>query len=169
VYCSIIVVCYVSWSGEEKFAFKEERLGRTKFEYVIGYVKRKLQFVCVMKLIKQYNLGGYTVGSTDKTALWSTLLRWPQVARYTYIPLPVTIGPGIQIILRETYQQIWELVVLVLLTRGIYDVHHWSGLRWYDIHTKFHSFIKIGSGIRKLIVEIHIHTHRQKCDLMWRQ
>jgi hypothetical protein len=28
------------------------------------------------------------------------------------------------------------------------------------------NIMKISSGIQKLIVEIHIHTHRQKCDLI---
>jgi hypothetical protein len=34
---------------------------------------------------------------------------------------------------------IWEAVVLELLRRGIYDVHHWNGLRWHAIYSKFHN------------------------------
>jgi hypothetical protein len=33
---------------------------------------------------------------------------------------------------------IWEATMLVLLMEAIYEVHPWDGIRWHDIHTKFH-------------------------------
>jgi hypothetical protein len=39
--------------------------------------------------------------------------------------------------------------------RGIDEVHRLDGLRWHDIHTKFH---KDWSAIQKLIGEIHRHS-----------
>jgi hypothetical protein len=32
----------------------------------------------------------------------------------------------------------WEAVMFVLLMGGVYKVCHWDGLRWLDIHNKFH-------------------------------
>jgi hypothetical protein len=32
-----------------------------------------------------------------------------------------------------------EPVILVLLMKGFYEVRRWDGLRWHDIHTKFHT------------------------------
>jgi hypothetical protein len=42
------------------------------------------QYVCVIKSLRQYNLGGWSVGVTDGSDLWSTPLRWPQVVWNTY-------------------------------------------------------------------------------------
>jgi hypothetical protein len=53
----------------------------------------------------------------------------------------MTIGSAIQVILRllPTTTTIWETAVLILLMGGIYEISHWNGLRWHDIHTKFHN------------------------------
>jgi hypothetical protein len=33
---------------------------------------------------------------------------------------------------------IWEVIMLVLLMGGIYEIHHWDGIRCHDIRTKSH-------------------------------
>jgi hypothetical protein len=38
-------------------------------------------------------------------------------------------------------------VMLVLLMEGIYEVSSWDGLRWHDIHTKFHKFWFMHSNV----------------------
>jgi hypothetical protein len=55
--------------------------------------------------------------------------------------------------IRGTYIQTQRVI------GGIYEVRRWDGLRCHDRQIKFH---KIGSGIQKLIGEIH----RQKGDLI---
>jgi hypothetical protein len=46
--------------------------------------KKKTLYLCVMKSIKQYNLGGCSVVITGGTLLLGTPLRWPQMARHAY-------------------------------------------------------------------------------------
>jgi hypothetical protein len=56
--------------------------------------------------------------------------------------------------------EILGAVMVVLLMGGIYELRHWDGVGCYDIP----SFMKIGSGIQKLIGEIHMQIHRQQGD-----
>jgi hypothetical protein len=89
-----------------------------------------------MTSIKQYNLEGCSVGITDGSNLWSTPLRWPQMAWYTYQVSWRLIQAFKQY--EGFASEIWEAVTLVLLMRGIYDVGRWNRLRWHDICTMFH-------------------------------
>jgi hypothetical protein len=56
-----------------------------------------------------------------------------------YIPSLITIGSGIRVKLRVSSQK-FETVMLVLLIRGIYKLRRLDGLRWRDLHTKFHKY-----------------------------
>jgi hypothetical protein len=44
---------------------------------------------------------------------------------------------------------IWVAILLVLLMRGIYDVHHWDGLRWNDIYIP--CFMTIITGVQEIL------------------
>jgi hypothetical protein len=61
-----------------------------------------------MKSLKQYNLVGYSVGTTNEMDLLSTPLRLSQIAHYTY-RVPWRSGLSFPIILRALPQQIWSL------------------------------------------------------------
>jgi hypothetical protein len=77
---------------EQKRQYKKKKL----FEDLIAYfpftliwvsdtiLERKSLYVCLLKSIKQYNLWDSSVEVTDGSGLWSTWLRWPQMAWYTY-------------------------------------------------------------------------------------
>jgi hypothetical protein len=81
-------------------------------------------------------LRGYIVGITEEKKLCSAPLRWAQMAWYTY-----QVSWRLVKVLKwhEGFASaIWKAVMLVLLMEGIYKVPHWKGLRWHDIHTKFH-------------------------------
>jgi hypothetical protein len=43
----------------------------------------------------------------------------------------------------------WEVVVLVLMMREIYDVHYWGCLRWH--HTHITSCMKIDTGLQAIL------------------
>jgi hypothetical protein len=82
------------------------------------------------------NMRGFNDGITDRRFFTSAPLRWTQVRWYTY---------QVSWILVQAFKQhwgfapaIWKAVMLVLLMGGIYDVCCSNGLRWHDIHTKFH-------------------------------
>jgi hypothetical protein len=104
---------------------------------------------------KQHSLEDCSVAITDRTDLWSTLFRWPQVARYTYIQSLITIDWGIRLILKSITSTIWEGVVLVLLISGSHNEHHWEGLRWQDIYIPI--FVKIVIG-DQAILRLHLRN-----------
>jgi hypothetical protein len=64
-----------------------------------------------------------------------------------YIPNLMKISSSIL----GTISTIWEAIVLVLLTRGIYDPRHWDGLRWHDILVCIPNLMKIGTGVQALL------------------
>jgi hypothetical protein len=96
-----------------------------------------LHYVCAMKSIKQYNLGGCSIVIIDGSGIWNTPLRWPQLAWYTSKFNKDWFGYWCNI--KVITSTIWETAVLVLLMGRIYDVRRWDDFRWHDINTKFHN------------------------------
>jgi hypothetical protein len=55
-----------------------------------------------------------------------------------YLPSFMKIGTGVQAILKFWIRKL--KICNVGITDGRdYEVRHWDGLRWHDIHTKFHT------------------------------
>jgi hypothetical protein len=68
--------------------------------------KRKFQYLCVLKSIKQHKLRGCSVGSTDWVHLWYTL--WDGITWHATYGMFHEIGSGIQVILILIIAAIWE-------------------------------------------------------------
>jgi hypothetical protein len=98
-----------------------------------------------MNWIKQYNFEGCSVVIMDGSDLWSTLLRWPQVAWYTY---PVsTIGSGIRVILRE-YSTTRATSVGITDGKDLWCTWlRWLRVAWYTLT----SLMKIGIGVEAIL------------------
>jgi hypothetical protein len=76
---------------------------------------------------------------------------------YVYILSFMTIGSGIQVILRLVHEQF--AAVLELPMRRIYEVCHWDGLKWHYIHAKFHDDqFRHSSNIR--VISYYINNFR---------
>jgi hypothetical protein len=115
-----------------------------------------------MKSIKQYSMGGCSVGTTYGSCLWSTPLRY----HGTYIPSFMKIGIGIQAILTFYLRNLRDCNVGITDGRDLWI----TPLRWtqgHDIHTKFYKYwfrySKINRGIH---MERHRETHRQQGDII---
>jgi hypothetical protein len=99
------------------------------------------------------NLRGCNVGITDRWDLWCMLLRRLHVA-WLYIYIYIYIYTKFYYYrfrnssnIKGITSTILEAVVLVLLRRGIYEVHHWDGFVWRD---NIPSFIMIGTGVQAI-------------------
>jgi hypothetical protein len=101
-----------------------------------------------MKSIKQHDLRGCGVGITDGSGLWSTPLRWTQMAWYTY-PIFYEVWFDHSSKIKVITSTIWEAAMLVFLMGGIYEEYRWDDLRRQDIHTRFHDYrFWLSSNIR---------------------
>jgi hypothetical protein len=95
-------------------------------KYSIRQIKRKSQHLCVMKSMKQYNLRGCSVGSTDGVHLWNIPLKLYQMAWYVQDVSWELSWQSSNI--NTTIATVWETVVLVLLMGAIYDICRRYGL-----------------------------------------
>jgi hypothetical protein len=76
-----------------------------------------------------------------------------------HIPSFMTIGSGIQVILRLLLPQQFERLCYSL--ERDCELLRWDDLGWHDIHTKFHKDL---SGIQKLLGgHTYRLAHRQQC------
>jgi hypothetical protein len=112
----IAIQCFVMFTGYfYNMKFWEEPITHFLSHYseYLQQAERKLQYVCVLGVIKHYNLTSCSVGSD----LWSTPLKWHDT--YTKFHEHWFGHAGnITVITLTT----WEVRVLVLLIRTIYDV-----------------------------------------------
>jgi hypothetical protein len=102
-------------------------------------------------------------GITNGRNLWCTPLRWLHAAFYNY---------QVSWRLVEAFKQyydlvsdIWEVVMLVLLKGGIYDIRRWDGVMWHDIITKFHEDCYRRSSNIKIRSQIF---ERLWCGTVWK-
>jgi hypothetical protein len=119
---------------------------------------KTLQYACVMKSIKQY----YSMLLLPKGYLWGMLLKVPHMA--WFMPRVSCWSFLCSSSMKVITSTIWEAAVLILLIRGIHAVHHWDGLRWHNICTKFYEdqyrHSEVGGGNTRTCT--HTHTHRAR-------
>jgi hypothetical protein len=132
--------------GNKKFP--EELIAYFPFTVIWVYVminRKKLRHVCIMKPIKQYSLGGYSVGITDGSGLWSWGgLRWHDTHTKFHEDW---FGPSSNI--KVITSTIREATVLVLLIGRNYYSCLWVDLRRLDMYIP--SFMTTDSGIRVIL------------------
>jgi hypothetical protein len=89
----------------------------------------------------------FSVGITNED-LWWMLLRWPQIIKHIHTKSHDDRFRHSSNIKRITWT-IWEVIVLLLMGRGISDVSHWDGLRRHDIYIT--SFMKTGTDVQTIL------------------